>query len=349
MFELIIIVSCLLINALLSASETAFIAVSKPALRELIRQGNEKAKLLFSLRENPERTLAITQIGITFLGAFAAAVGGAGAEEVMSPWLVANLGIKQKMAEILSLFIIVVPLTYINVVIGELVPKTLALRRPMFIASTSAPWLHRISRLIGPIVTLFEWSTKKIVNSFPKKHVFNESHAHDETIAGFETLTESSKQYVLNLVKIENTTVKEILVPWSEVIYLKYDQSLKEVEHIFATSGHTRLPVLKNEEVYGMINAKEFLAFLQTGRIDWLSLLRPALKTPDSTQLLTALRIMQDHRSHMAIVYERGDKSGIVTMEAIFEEIVGDIYDEDDDGTVTKILSSVHFKNPLQM
>lgn len=349
MFELIIIVSCLLINALLSASETAFIAVSKPALRELIRQGNEKAKLLFSLRENPERTLAITQIGITFLGAFAAAVGGAGAEEVMSPWLIEHLGIKEKMAEILSLFLIVVPLTYINVVIGELVPKTLALRRPMFIASQSAPWLHRISCLIGPIVTLFEWSTKKIVNSFPKKHVFNETHHHEETLAGFETLTESSKEYVLNLVKIENTTVKEILVPWSEVIYLTYNQNLKEVEHTFATSGHTRLPIMNNEEVIGMINAKEFLAFLQTKRQDWLSLMRPALKTSDNTPLLSALRIMQDHRSHMAIVYEGTERTGIVTMEAIFEEIVGDIYDEDDDGTVTKILSSVHFKNPLHM
>jgi len=346
MFELIIIVSCLLINAFLSASETAFIAVSKPALRELIRQGNENAKLLFSLRENPERTLAITQIGITFLGAFAAAVGGAGAEEVMSPWLVANLGIKQKMAEILSLFIIVVPLTYINVVIGELVPKTLALRRPMFIASQSAPWLHRISRLIGPIVTLFEWSTKKIVSSFPKKHVFNESHTHDETLAGFETLTESSKEYVLNLVKIENATVKEILVPWNEVIYLKYDQSLREVEQIFATSGHTRLPIMRDNTVIGMINAKEFLAFLLTKREDWLSLMRAVLETPDSTTLLSALRIMQDHRSHMAIIYEESERTGIVTMEDIFEEIVGDIYDEDDDGTVTKILSSVHFKNP---
>ncbi len=349
MFELIIILVCLLINAFLSASETAFIAVSKPALRELVKQGNENAKMLLTLRENPERTLSITQMGITFLGMLAAAVGGAASEEGIAPWLEANFGIKENTAEILSLFMIVTFLTYINVVIGELVPKTLALRRPMFIASKSAPWLHRIGSLIGPIVTFFEWSTKKILNSFPNKHVVSETHGEYEDIIGFDALTESSKQYVLNLVKIENTTVKEITVGWSEVTYLTKDQTLTEAEHVFVTSGHTRLPVLEFDEVIGMINAKEFLAFLQTKQQNWLSLLRPAVKTPDSTPLLTALRIMQEHRSHMAIVYERSEKAGIVTMEAIFEEIVGDIYDEDDDGALTKILSSVHFKNPLNM
>lgn len=349
MFELIVIVVCLLINAFLSASETAFIAVSKPALRELIKQGNEKAKLLLSLRENPERTLSITQIGITFLGAFAAAVGGAGAEESVSPWIEQHLNVHENTAQVIALLVVVSFLTYINVVIGELVPKTLALRRPMFIASKSAPWLHRISRLIGPIVTFFEWSTKQILNSFPKKHVISESHGEHEDFIGLHTLTEHSKQYVLNLVKIENTTVKEIIVPWSEVIFLNETQSIWEAEHIFVTSGHTRLPVLRGESVIGMINAKEFLAYLQTKQPDWLSLLRPAVKTVESTPLLSALRIMQEYRSHMGIVYDRDEeKAGIVTMEAIFEEIVGDIYDEDDDGSVTKILSSVHFKNPLQ-
>lgn len=348
MYEFIIIMICLLISACLSASETAFIAVSKPALRELIKQGHENVKLLLALREHPERTLSITQIGITFLGAFAAAVGGAGAEESIAPWLQTHLGLKDHTAELFSLLVIVSLLTYINVVIGELVPKTLALRRPMFIASKSAPWLHRINRLIGPLVTFFAWSTKQILNSFPKKHVISESHMHEETIAGFDNLAESSKQYVFNLVKIENTTVKEILVDWPEVIYLESHQTLQEAEHTFVTSGHTRLPVVEKTEVIGMINAKEFLAFLQTKQQDWLSLLRPAVKTPDNTPLLTALRIMQEHRSHMAIVYERSEKAGIVTMEAIFEEIVGDIYDEDDDGTVTKILSSAHWHPPLK-
>lgn len=347
MFEIFIILTCLLINAFLSASETAFIAVSKPALRELIRQGNEKAKQLLALRENPERTLSITQIGITFLGTFAAAVGGAGSEESMAPWLANHLGLQENTAELLSILLVVSFLTYINVVIGELVPKSLALRRPMFIASKSAPWLHRISSLIGPIVTFFEWSTKKILNSFPKKHVISETQAYDEAIMGFDALTESSKQYVLNLVKIENTTVKEILVGWSEVIYLNEDHSLKDAEHIFVSSGHTRLPVVKNEEVIGIINAKEFLAFLQTKQENWLSLLRPAVKTPDTTPLLTALRIMQEHRSHLAIVYERSEKAGIVTMEAVFEEIVGDIYDEDDDGRLAQILSSIHSMKPI--
>ncbi len=153
MFEFIVIIICLLINAVLAGSETAFIAVSKPTLRVLVRQGHEKAKLLLQLRENPERTLSIIQIGITFVGAFAAAIGGAGAEENISPLLSQHFGIGDTLAEVLAIFLIVIPLTYASVVLGELVPKTLALRRSMSIAFLTVPWLNLTSRFIDPIVS----------------------------------------------------------------------------------------------------------------------------------------------------------------------------------------------------
>jgi putative hemolysin len=343
MFELVFIIICLIINAVLAASETAFIAVSRPALRELARQGNEKAKMLFSLRENPERTLSVIQVGITFVGALAAAIGGAGAEETITPWLAVHFGIGESIAEILAMLIVVIPLTYVSVVLGELVPKTFALRRPLFLAFKTGPWLQLISRFIDPIVNLLEWSTKKIVNLFPAEHMVEESGQHESPIE-LSALAAPNRQYVLNIFKIEKTTVKEVIVEWPEVTFVEDYQGIEQVESIIISSAHTRLPVIRRNEVIGIINAKEFLAFQKTGQKNWLSLVRPPIRVSNNIPMLSALQLMQEKKAHMAIVYNGNSKAGIVTMEAIFEEIIGDIYDEEDDGTLKRILNSIHFK-----
>lgn len=344
MVEVFIIFICLIINALLASSETAFIAVNKPTLRELVRQGDQKAKQLLLLRENPERTLSIIQVGITFVGAFAAAIGGAGAEEMISPWIVQTFKLNEFIAEIFSLILVVIPLTYVSVVIGELVPKTLALRRPLFIASIAAPWLQKISTLISPLITLFEWSTKKILNSFPQKHVISEEHVQENSPIELNVLSASNRQYVFNILKIEKTTLKEIFLNWSEVIFIEDHQTQEQIENTIISSGHTRLPVVRNHEVIGILNAKEFLAFQKTGQINWQTLLRPAYNIDVNVPILSTLRLMQEKRIHMAIVYNDKNKVGIVTMEAIFEEIVGDIYDEEDDGTLSRIINSISFR-----
>lgn len=346
MFEILVILICLLINGLLVGLETAFVATSRSSLRELVRHGDEKVKSLLFMREHPERTLSTLQLGITFFGAFAAAIGGAGAEESLSPMLKAYLGITENVATVLSLYIVVVPLIYANVVMGELVPKMLALRNPLYFATASAPWLYWVSRIINPFVVIFEWSTKKIIGAFHLWGWMKGIPAYEETTIGLEDLSASSEQYVVNIVKIEKTTVLEILLEWAEVISVDVNQSLEQVENKIIASGHTRLPVTKDQEVSGIINAKEFLAFQKTGQTHWQCMLRPALSIQENMPLLTALRAMQEKRAHMAIVYKGSIHIGIVTMEDIFEEIVGDIYDEDDDGTIQKILSAIRLKKP---
>ncbi len=344
MLEIISIAVCLILNAILAGSETAFIAVSRPSLKESAKKGNKEAALLLHLRENPERTLSVIQIGITFVGALAAALGGAGAEEFIAPWMVSQFGINDSLAEVLSILAIVIPFTYISVVIGELVPKSFALRRPLFLASKAAPWLHRISHIFDPIVTAFEWSTKKILHLFPKKHVIEEDPTHNEISSEIDILSHQNKQYVVNILKIEKTTVAEVMVLWQEVVFAETTQSIEQVESLIISSGHTRLPVVKTNEVIGIINAKEFFAYQKTGRRDWLSLIRSTIKVPGHTPILSALQLMQEKRAHMVIVYKGASKIGIITMESIFEEIIGDIYDEDDDGSLKKILDSIHFK-----
>lgn len=338
--EIFIIILCLMINAVLVGIETAFIATSRSALRDLAKQGDEKAKSLLSLREHPERTLSTVQLGITFFAFFAAAIGGVAADESLSPWLKAHFGIKGSFATIVSLYFVVLPLIYANLVISELVPKMVALRNPLYFALQSAPWLLKSSRLMYPFVFILEWSTRKVAAFFHRW--IHEAPVHLET--SIEDLSLQNKQYVINIVAIEKTTVREIMLAWKAVVLTEWHKTVEEVENTIIVSGHTRLPVVENNEVRGILNAKEFFAFQKTGRQTWQSLIRPAVKVPENTPLLSALRRMQEQRAHMAIIYHGTDPLGIVTMEDIFEEIVGDIYDEDDNGAILKILSSIRLK-----
>lgn len=341
MFEMSVIIFCLIINAVLAGSEAAFIAINIPTLRYLARKGDSKVGLLLKLRENPERTLSVIQVGITFVGAFAAAIGGAGAEESLTPWLINSFNISHNAAEAIAILLVVIPLTFASVVFGELVPKAFALRRSLSIAAFTAPWLNLAGGLINPIVSLFEWSTKKIIGLFPKEQTKPEEY--DSPIVLEEVFSPLNKQYIMNMVKIERTAVSEILLDWKDVISIDRSYTAEEVEKVMITSMHTRLPVTDHENVIGLLNTKEFLAFLKTGSKQWQQLIRPTVNVQDSLLILSALRLLQKGRTHLGVVFNRNQRVGIVTMETIFEEIIGDIYDEDDDGAIKKMLASTRY------
>lgn len=228
MIEAAIIVLCLFVNALLSGAEMAFVAVSKPGLRELVRQGNRKAELLLRLREHPERTLSVIQIGITMVAALAGVVSGAGAEEGLSPTIEAWLGVSENAADTISIGIVVLPLTYFTVVVGELVPKTLALKHALGFALRAAPWLSLSDKLLGPLVTVLEWSTKqllRLLTLWPKRdsNVGFKETVEDTVELG--ALSSQHRQYVLNLVDLERKRVHDIYLPWKHVIAVDVEHS----------------------------------------------------------------------------------------------------------------------------
>ncbi|MGH7232740.1 MAG: CNNM domain-containing protein, partial [Nitrospiraceae bacterium] len=231
MIEIGVILLCLLFNALLAGAEMAFVAVSKPHLRELVRQGRRKAELLLKLRESPERTLSVIQIGITLVAALAGAVGGAGAEEGLSPTIEAWLGVGADSADTIAIGIIVLPLTYFTVVIGELVPKTLALKNSLGFAWKAAPWLSLSDRILGPVVTLLEWSTRRflsLLNLWPKRiSGTSKSEESLEATVELDLLTAQHRQYVVNLVDLERKRVKDIFLPWERVAVVDNQQSVR--------------------------------------------------------------------------------------------------------------------------
>ncbi len=338
MFELGIIAVCLLLNAILAGTEMAFVTVGKPRLRELAKSGNKGALSILSLRENPERTLSVIQVGITLVGAIGAAVGGAGAEETLDPLLKTRFGLSEGTTELISILLVVIPYTYLNVVVGELVPKALALRNPIKIVLMSAHWLVFFDSILAPIVNILEWSTKKILQRFfPKSK--QETSVSDNTVE-LDQLSGPTRQYVLNLVGVEKKKIKDIFLPWDQVISVDTRFPIQQVETIALTSGHTRLPVVENERLIGILNTKEFMALKKIDEPDWRKIVRPLVQVQENDSLLRAFRQMQETRSHLSIVFRGQMTVGIVTMEDILEEVMGDIYDEDDDGAIRRIMST---------
>jgi putative hemolysin len=341
MLEIFIIALCLLSNALLSGAEMAFVTASKPRLRELSRSGNKVANRILLLRENPERTLSVIQVGITLVGAIAAAIGGVSSEELLSPIFEDHLKLSEPVSKVLGIIVVVIPLTFLNVVVGELVPKTLALRNPLQIVLRSARWLVLFERILTPIVNALEWSTKRLLRLLFWKS--KPEPANQTNTVELDQLSHQTRQYVLNLVGVEKKRIKDVLLPWNQVVAVDIKASSTQIEKVVLASGHTRLPVLEEGRAVGILNTKEFMSLKRSEQAtdtNWITLIRPIVQVQEADSLLKAFRHMQEKRSHLSVAYSKDVIVGIVTMEDILEEVMGDIYDEDDDGTLRRILSS---------
>ena len=338
MESIVIILACLIMNSLLAAFEMAFVSVSRAELREIARDGSKTAQWVLDRRASPERTLSVIQIGITLVAAMAGAAGGMEAAESIQPFMIRTWNLTPLTAEILSILLIVLPLTYLTVVIGELVPKALALRAPVKIVLKGARWIAFADRGLSPVVTLLEWSTRKILQIFFPRPKAPETGT--DTTVQIGSLTPSHQRAVVNLVSLERKLIREIFVPWDAVTYVNATDAMETVVPVVYASGHTRLPVVEDDEVVGVLHTKEFLGYRESGGTDWKRFIRPILKTKSSDNLLPVLRFMQFRHSHMAVVFgPNEERLGIVTMEDIIEAFLGDIYDEDDDSRIRKIFA----------
>ncbi len=340
MFELIVVSVCLFFNAMLAAYEMAFVSVPRPELRALSRAGHASAKRLLQLRENPERTLSIIQVGITAVGSIAAAVGGAGASDNVEPFFIERLGMGESASELVAVLLVVAPITYLSVVIGELVPKSLALRNPLRIVLAGSRWITLADRILAPIVQLLELSTKFILSTFFKSHEANPVESATGTIE-IDALSPQHQKYIMNLVQIEKTRIKDIMIPWAQVNTVNSADHYDAVTKVIVSSGHTRLPVTQTRQVVGILHTKEFVALKEAGNTEWKSIIRPAVTIMSSDSALKVMRQLQEKRHHMAVVMDQNSLPlGMVTLEDILEEIVGDIYDEDDDGRIRNAIIS---------
>lgn len=337
MLALFVVIVCLALNALLAGAEMAFVSVGKPQIKILASRGWKRAQTLLSLKQNPERILSVIQIGITLVGAVAAAVSGAGAEEAFGPWLQKTFKVSSETANAMAIGFVVLPLTYVNVVFGELIPKTLSIRHPLRIALIAAPWLALFDRVLSPIVSLLENSTKFFIK--------NSEHERPVAVEGqdfveLENLKLKTKEYVINMIHAEKKRAQDVMIPWADTRFVTKELTAAEIEKEILKTGHTRLPVKDGDDIIGLLHAKEFATLRQAGEQDWSGSIRTIIKVRALDPILEILPKMQLQRSHMAAVYDRMQLVGILTLEDIVEEIVGDIYDEDDDGRVARLLAT---------
>lgn len=331
--EIIVITICLLLNAVLSCIEMAFVTVSKAHLRQLATKGHTAAQRVLKLKENPERTLSVLQIGITLVGAISAAVGGASAQTKISPYLQTLFVTTPQTANVLAIILVVIPLTYLNVVIGELVPKSLALRFPLRLVFLGAILLQALDKIFSPFIFVLELSTKLILKmiakGIPAEKVTETSMSID-----IEPLSDLHKQYVFNLIHVDKKTVQDIYIPWEDVSVISIDDHFQAVMKKIKESRHTRLPVMRGEEVAGLLHAKEFVSEQEISRLDWTQLVRPITKLQPKEPILSVLKKLQLTNSHIGLVISEGLPVGIVTVEDIVEEFIGELSDEDDNARI---------------
>lgn len=338
MTDLIIVIICLFLNAVLSAYEMAFVTFSKEDTEELEAEKKLVGKKVLKFKLRTERTLSVIQIGITMVGAIAAAVGGNGVASRLEPFLHNEYGISFEMAELISIIVVIIPLTYFSVVFGELIPKTIALRSPKKVLIFATTPLDMVDRFLSPIVSFLEWSTKFILNKLKLSKPIESENLNVE----IGHLPRYHRRFVKNLVSLKGTRIEKIYIPKDKAVFFHFAETEEEVELKMENSVFSRFPVLDDGVIVGIFHKKEWADSKKNEvRTPWQGILRAAIHINLNERVLDAFLKMQDSDQHLAVVVNDEDHFiGIVSLENILEEIVGDIRDDLDQGRISRLLNS---------
>jgi putative hemolysin len=340
MLDFFIVCLCLIVNAFFSAYEMAFVTISKDEIDDIEDSAKSTVARLMLFKKKPERTLSVIQIGITLVGAIAAAVGGTGAVESLEPYIVKEYGLSRSFAEAISVIVVILPLTYFSVVFGELVPKTIALKHPQRVLLIGTSILSFIDRVLSPIVTFLEFSTNFLLKLIRLGPAAAEDESMGESIE-IGNLPGYHQKFVQNLVSLKGKRVSKSMVPWEKVAFLNFGESEEEIRHKIALTPHSRFPVIDGDTLVGILNVKELPDHQKQEHTPWQGQLRAVVKVLDSSRVLEAFLKMQEKKTHMAVVVNEDEHfAGVITIEDILEEVVGDIHDSTDEGRTSRLLSN---------
>ena len=327
----------ILLAGLFVAAEIALISLRETQLRQL--EGKSKrGDRVVALAKNPNRFLAAVQVGITFLGFLSAAFGSERLGKYISP-IYQELGLSKGVSKTLALISITIIIAYISLVIGELVPKRLALYRTEIIALAVAPIVDFVASAFRPIIWLLSKSTDVIVKIFGlnSKEIRNEISEAElvELVSGHASLSEEEREIVEEVFAAGDLQLHEIMVPRTEVDFMDVGLTLSEALNTAVEFAHSRYPVTRGstDEVIGFLHVRDLLNLKMNSAENEtiLKLIRSVLYFPGTKGVLPALAEMRAQRSHIAVVLdEYGGTDGIVTMEDLVECLIGDIQDEYD-------------------
>jgi len=331
MSEFFVIFVLLLINAFFALSEMAIVSASKPMLRQMAKQGNTRAEVALRLAEDPGKFLSTVQVGITLVGTLAGAYGGATIAAKIAPTL-DEIAWIHPYGNTVAVALVVTLITFLSVVIGELIPKQLALKNSEALAMFVARPMHLLSRIAAPIVYLFETAASvamRLLGMRPDDpdHV-TEEEVHAIMAEGVESgaIEKSEHEMLRRIIRLGDRNVKSIMTHRTEVSFIDVNDSLETVGRKIGQFNHSRYPVVNGPsgDVLGAILAKEVLNAPTSSPFDVRRYIKEIHTLPETASCLKALEAFKSSSINMAmIVDEYGSTEGIITIADILEAIVG--------------------------
>jgi putative hemolysin len=341
-FELGLIAVLILLNGIFSATEIALVTIRRSRLQQLIDEGNRGAARVQRLKQNPGRFLAVIQIGINFLGFLASAFAAVSLVDGIETWLAA-FGPLQNLAGGLALVIVTGLLTIFTIIFGELVPKQIGLAHAEAVAMSTSRLLEVLGAIFAPLVGFLTWTTSRISRLFgadvaPEERISSEELRLIIEQGGEQGILEAEEEQMIHaVIELGDQRVHEVMVPRIAMVTLAASASFEDAIDTVVAEGHSRIPVYEEsvDEIVGILYAKDLLPFLKAGapeRPPLRMLLRTPVFVPESMTVDDLLHELQRRKVHIAIVLdEYGGTAGLVTIEDLLEEIVGEIQDEYDE------------------
>lgn len=337
--ELVIIVVLVFLNALFVAAEISLVTVRKSRIQQLESEGNQKAVRVRRVTERPQRFLAVIQVGIQFTAFLAAAFAGSSLSDEVGDLLAPLLGAS---ANAIALIGVTLILTLFTILFGELVPKTIALAHAEAFAMLFAGPIDLMGRILSPLVRFLTGTTTVITRALGVKDVDHDRITADELMilverGGRQGIIEAEEEQMIGAVlELGKRRVHEVMVPRIDMVALPDSATLDQIVDTIVREGHSRIPVYEEtiDKIFGILYAKDLLPYLKgtDAPPQMWALVRTPVYAPESMLVDDLLHTLQRRKVHIAIILdEYGGTAGLVTIEDLIEQIVGEIQDEYDE------------------
>jgi putative hemolysin len=330
--ELFVVAALMAVNGFLALSELAVVSANRGKLKIRAEAGSSRAATALALANDPGRFLSTAQVGITLVGVLAGAFSGTTLGERLGGVFI-EFGVPQSYAQSIGIAVVVVVITYLSVIVGELVPKQLALRDPERFAMAVAPVMMGASKLAGPVVAFFDWSGRMVLRVIGH-HNRPETNVTDDDIravvaeaASAGVIEPEERRMISGVMRLADRRVRTIMTHRLDVDMVDIAAPLDEIRQRLRQSGHSRLPAYRKtvDNMLGIVQAKDVLdAYLSGDQVDIRALVKPAPVVPDTVDALDVLDVLKSATVQMALVHdEYGDFEGVVTTYDILQAIAG--------------------------
>lgn len=342
--QLILQVVLILLNAFFAATEIAVISLNEKKVKARAEDGDKKAKTMLKMIEEPTRFLSTIQIGITLAGLLGAAFAADNFAEGLSNAIVEAFNIPREQAGIINtaaVVLITIILSFFTLVLGELVPKRVAMKYKEKLSEAVCGFIAGLATILKPIIWLLTVSTNGILRLFGIDPHEKEDPVSEEDIvlmldAGADegSLDQSDITYIKNVFKLDGMTAEDVMTPRRAMVLISEDAPAQDIVSVIENEGYSRIPVYSEttDNIVGILYARDFLLRYQRPGFKLSDVMFQPTFVPETAHLDALFKDMQKEHNHIVVVVnEYGETAGIVTMEDILEEIVGDIWDESDE------------------